>query len=128
MDIVTKKQLNVLIQLAKADQDFAPEEQDLIYQIASRRNFPTEVVDALIRNPEPIESLGALSRSQKFEYLISSIELVFADNKILDSELEFSRHIAMRLGFKKDVVDFLIRAFESTSRENLQEAAFRDYY
>ena len=69
MDIVTKKQLNILIQLAQADKDFAKVELDMIYKIAQDKKFSDENVKNLIRNPEPIDTLGALSIDQKFEYL-----------------------------------------------------------
>src|SRR5690349_2307607 len=61
MDIVTKKQLNILIQLAEADKHFAKIEREMIFKIARDRKFPEDVVMDLIRNPEPIDSLGALS-------------------------------------------------------------------
>ena len=69
MDIVTKKQLNILIQLAEADKHFAKIEREMIFKIASDRKFPEKEVLELIKNPEPIDSLGALSMEQKFEYL-----------------------------------------------------------
>jgi uncharacterized tellurite resistance protein B-like protein len=89
MDIVTKKQLNILIQLAEADKHFAKSEREIIFRIAQERNFPEEAVNALIRNPEPIETLGALSVEQKFEYLMACIDLMFADHKVFESELIF---------------------------------------
>ncbi len=91
MDIVTKKKLNILIQLAEADKHFAKSEREMIFKIARDRQFPEDVVDSLIRNPEPIDTLGALSIEQKFDYLISSIDLIFVDQKIFESELIFAQ-------------------------------------
>ena len=65
MDIVTKKKLNILIQLAEADKHFAKAEREMIFKIAKERQFSEKDVEALIRNPEPIDSLGALSTNQK---------------------------------------------------------------
>src|SRR3954471_2436328 len=102
MDIVTKKQINILIQLAEADKHFAKIEREMIFKIARERNFPEESVNDLIRNPEPIDSLGALSNDQKFEYLISAIELIFIDQNVFESEVIFCKNIAIKLGFKKN--------------------------
>ena len=66
MDIVTKKKLNILIHLAEADKHFAKSEREMIFKIAKDRQFPEDVVNSLIRNPEPIDTLGALSIDQKF--------------------------------------------------------------
>ncbi|MBX2962461.1 MAG: TerB family tellurite resistance protein [Cyclobacteriaceae bacterium] len=123
MDIVTKKLLNILIQLAEVDKHFAKAERDLIFKIAKERNFPEQEVTALIRKPEPIETLGALSPEQKFEYLFTTVELVFADHNIFDSEILFCRNIAIKLGFKKDVIDHFLQHFSRKTREELRADA-----
>ena len=120
MDIVTKKQLNILIQLAEADKHFAKIERELIFKIARERRFPEEEVLELIRNPEPIDSLGALSLDQKFEYLMSSIELVYIDQNVFESEIIFTKNIAIKLGFKKGVIDFIIENYGKKSREEFK--------
>ncbi len=127
MDIVTRKKLNLLIQLAEADKHFAKSEREMIYRIAKERNFSEEDVNLLIKNPEPIGSLGALSPEQKLDYLLTSIELVFADQKIFDSELTFCRNIAIKLGFKKGIIDYFVKNFETKTREELKQAALAEY-
>lgn len=127
MDIVTKKQLNILIQLAEADKHFARSERDMIFKIARERHFPEETVTDLIRNPEPIDTLGALSIEQKFEYLMSSIDLIFADQNIFDSEILFCKNIAIKLGFKKTIIDYFVEHYGKKTREELRQAALREY-
>ena len=123
MDIVTKKKLNILIQLAKADHDFAAVERDLIFQIARENNYPDDQVSILIDNPEPIGTLGALSDKQKEEYLLSSVELVMADHRVMESEILFTQHIAIKLGYFKNVVDYLLANFDK--RRELRLSDFR---
>lgn len=127
MDIVTKKQLNILIQLAEADKHFAKIEREMIFKIARERNFPEGEVLELIRNPQPIDSLGALSQDQKFEYLMSSIELVFADQNVFESEIIFCKNIAIKLGFKKGVIDFFVENFGKKSREEFRGVAMKEF-
>jgi uncharacterized tellurite resistance protein B-like protein len=127
MDIVTKKQLNILIQLAEADKHFAKIERDLIFKIARERKFPEEEVNDLIRNPPPLDSLGALSLDQKFEYLMSSIELVFADHNVFESEVIFCKNIAIKLGFKKGIIDFFIENYGKRTPEEFRQAAITEY-
>ena len=127
MDIVTKKQLNILIQLAEADKHFAKIEREMIFKIAKERNFPEDMVNDLIRNPEPIDSLGALSSDQKFEYLMSSIELVFIDQNVFESEIIFTKNIAIKLGFKKGVIDYFIQNFGKKNREEFKQTTLRDF-
>ena len=127
MDIVTKKQLNILIQLAEADKHFAKIERELIFKIARDRKFPEADVMELIRNPEPIDSLGALSPDQKFDYLMSTVELVFIDQNVFESEIIFSKNIAIKLGFKKNVIDYFIENYEKKSREEFREIVLKEF-
>jgi uncharacterized tellurite resistance protein B-like protein len=127
MDIVTRKQLNILIQLAEADKHFAKIEREMIFKIARDRNFSEEMVNNLIKNPEPIDSLGALSSEQKFDYLLSSIDLVFADHNIFESEIIFCKSIAIKLGFKKGIIDYFVNNYEKKTKEELKQIALREY-
>lgn len=127
MDIITKKQLNILIQLAEADKHFAQVERDMIFKIARERNFPEDEVNQLIKKPEPIDSLGALSQDQKFDYLMACIRLVFVDHKVFESELIFVKSIAIKLGFKKNVIDYLSENQSKKSDSELKSMIFRDY-
>jgi hypothetical protein len=127
MDIVTKKKLNILIQLAEADKHFATSEREMIFRIAKDRQFSEDIVNALIRNPEPIGTLGALSIEQKFDYLISCIELIFVDQKIFESEIIFARGIAIKLGFKKNVIDYLLENNSKKPTNELKSVVFQDF-
>jgi uncharacterized tellurite resistance protein B-like protein len=127
MDIVTKKQLNILIQLAEADKHFAKIEREMIFRIAKDRNFPESTVHDLIRNPEPIDTLGALSMDQKFDYLMSTVELVFADQNVFESEIIFCKNIAIKLGFRKNVIDFVVENFGKMSREEFKSIVLTAY-
>jgi len=127
MDIVTKKKLNILIQLAEADKHFAKAEREMIFKIAKERQFSEKDVEALIRNPEPIDSLGALSTNQKFDYLLACIDLMFVDQKIFESELIFCRGIAIKLGFKKNVIDFLVENVPQKPLNELKNKVLRDF-
>jgi uncharacterized tellurite resistance protein B-like protein len=127
MDIVTKKQLNILIQLAEADKHFAKAEREMIFRIANERNFSEDDVNNLIRNPEPIDTLGALSNDQKFEYLVACMNLIHADHKLFESELIFCKSIAIKLGFKKNVIDYFVDNFDKKPIQDIKSAVFKDY-
>jgi uncharacterized tellurite resistance protein B-like protein len=127
MDIVTQKQINLLIQLAEADKHFAKSEREMIFRIAKERNFSEDAVTNLIRNPQPIDTLGALSPEQKFDYLYSCIELIFVDHNVFESEIIFSKNIAIKLGFKKGIIDYFVENFDQLSKEDLKIIALHDY-
>ena len=99
----------------------------MIFKIARDRKFPEEDVNDLIRNPQPIDSLGALSIDQKFDYLMSSIELVFVDQNVFESEIIFCKNIAIKLGFKKGIIDYFIEHYGNKTRQEFKEAAIGEY-
>lgn len=127
MDVVTRKQINILIQLAEADKHFAKTERDMIFKIARERNFPEEQVQELIKKPEPIDSLGALSPNEKFDYLFSSIELILVDQNVFESEIIFCKNLAIKLGFKKAIIEFFMEAIHKMSRAQIQQIAVSEY-
>lgn len=127
VDIVAKNQLNILIQLAVADKHFASEEREMILRICRQKNFPDEEVRQMIQNPEPIGSLGALSNNQKLNYLLGCIKLVIVDHKIFESELNFCKGIALKMGLKVSVVDYILKHHDNTSIEVLSEKVFTEY-
>jgi uncharacterized tellurite resistance protein B-like protein len=100
----------------------------MILRIAKERNFSEEVVNKLIRSPQPIDSLGALTNDQKFDYLSSCIELIYADHKIFESELIFVKSIAIKLGFKKSVVEFMIKNYDKKPQLELKSQVFAEYF
>jgi len=132
MDIVTRKQINILIRLAKADMKITKEEREMIFDLAEEKNFPRETVEELFQNHEPIGTLGALSENQKFEYLYNAICLMKVDRDISPSEVLFCQDIAIRMGFRKDVVNVLAEQFEEKDRDpvrvaNLKSLAYAYY-
>jgi hypothetical protein len=127
VDLITKKQLNVLIQLAHADKHFAVEERDMIFKISRERAFPEDIVTALIRQPEPIGSLAVMNEEQKIGHLLDCVDLIFIDQRVFESEVIFARGIAMRLGFKKEAVDFLIENHKNYPKDELISRVVSNY-
>ena len=109
MNPVLQKKLKILVFLALADKDFAKEERAFIEKICERNNLEPSIIDDLIKDPEPIGSLGALSYEKAVEYLTDSIMLMAVDGKVLSGEVLFCEDTAMRLGFSKAATDDLIQ-------------------
>ena len=120
MDIVTRQQLNVLIQLAKVDKHFAKVEERFIHQIAETYGFEKKEVEKIINDPEPIGSFGALSDQRKFEYLYNLILLMLADKVIHPSETIFCQSMAIKMGYRKEVVDEMAQKMNTNDPPSLQ--------
>lgn len=99
MDIIARKKINILIQVAQVDHELLQSEVDLIHEIGEKNNLSKGEIEELFENPEPIGSLGALSNRQKFDYLYDCIQVIKADDVIKKSEILFAQSIAINLGF-----------------------------
>ena len=128
LDIVSKNHINVLIQLAYADKHFVDSEREMIFRVGREKNFSEEKVESLLKNPEPIGTLGALSSKQKLNYLLDCIELVFIDELVVESEIKFCRGIAMKMGLRMSVIDFLIENRNSYDTPEFRERVINEYF
>ena len=87
-------------------------------------------IKELIKKPEPIEPVEALSNDEKFQYLYMVIQMMKVDRQIFKSEIEFCKNLAEKLGFRKGVVAELSSKIYSdptitADRDALKKSAFR---
>lgn len=101
---MVKDQLNVLINLAARDNMVAEKESKVIHLIAKANGVSEEEVNAMLRKPQPIGNLDALTEDQKFENLYHLIQLMKSDGQVFKSEINFCEQVAEKLGYKKGVV------------------------
>jgi uncharacterized tellurite resistance protein B-like protein len=101
------RKLSILIRLATADKHFADQEKAMIIRVGLRNGLSEESISRLIRYPISIEKPEMLSLEKKSDYLLDCMDLMYADDKIMESELIFVRGIALKLGFSKGIVDLL---------------------
>ncbi len=108
MNIISRKKVGILVQLAEVDGDYHPLEEKFIIGVAARHGISEAEIQEIKAATEPIGSLGALSYRTCVDYLTDVLQLLPVDGKILPSEVVFCEDIAMRLGFTKKGVDRLI--------------------
>jgi uncharacterized tellurite resistance protein B-like protein len=99
-----KNQLSSLIQLASADGMMSEQETRFIKMLGTVNGMSGEEIDAIIKDPEPLEDLKVLSDDQKFEYIYSLVQLMKADGKVFQSEIRFCEQVAVELGYNKKVI------------------------
>lgn len=99
-----KEQLNVLINLAASDRTVGDKEAKVIHIIGKANGLTKEEVDTMLKKPQPIGDLSALTEDQKFENLYHLIQLMKSDGQVFKSEIHFCEQMAEKLGYKKAVV------------------------
>ena len=99
-----KAELNILINLAASDSTIEGKELKLIHMVAKANGLSKEETDALIKNPQPIGDIGALTSDEKFEHLYYLIQMMKMDGQLFKSEIAFCESIAEKMGYKKGIV------------------------
>lgn len=108
MDNQKKKQLQVLVQLALADNNFTDSEKQAIRNIGSSYHLAEAEVEKIISHPNSNENLAPMPISEKMDFLIDSMGVLLADKEIHETEDRFIRSLAAKLGFQEKVITFLM--------------------
>lgn len=99
-----KTELNILINLAASDSKIEERESKLIQMVAKANGISKEEVAEMIKNPQPIGTISALTSDEKFEHLYYLIQMMKMDGQVFKSEITFCEQIAEKMGYKKGVV------------------------
>lgn len=99
-----KTELNILINLAASDSKIEERESKLIHMVAKANGISKEEADDMIKNPQPISTISALTSDEKFEHLYYLIQMMKMDGQVFKSEITFCEQIAEKMGYKKEVV------------------------
>jgi uncharacterized tellurite resistance protein B-like protein len=102
-----KAELNILINLAASDSKIEERESKLIHMVAKANGISKEEVADMIKNPQPISTMSALTSDEKFEHLYYLIQMMKMDGQVFKSEITFCEQIAEKMGYKKGVVSEL---------------------
>ena len=101
-----------LIALAKIDGHLHDEEAQMLYKIGAKYGLKDKQIAKLIDNEEAHEISVPDSHEHKMNQLYDLVMMVHADNVVEDSEVLFCEDLADKFGFKREVIQWLIAAFE----------------
>lgn len=120
LDPLKRKQLGILVKIAMVDEDFSEEEKAVITRIGHKYGASAEELEEIYQSPPINESLAPLSVVEKMDFMMDCILVVLADSVFTSSEEYFARQMASRLGFRQEVVGYLISNKE-VEREKMRE-------
>lgn len=99
-----KAELNILINLAASDSKIEDREAKLIHMVGQANGMSKDEVTEMLKNPQPIGAMSALTSDEKFEHLYYLIQMMKMDGQVFKSEVTFCEQIAEKMGYKKGVV------------------------
>jgi tellurite resistance protein len=120
-----KSHLINLIALSKADGNIDVNEKMLLYKVGERNGFNASQVEELIGKSLKSNIIRPDSNEERFSQVFDAVELMLADGRIDEDELDFATEYAANLGFKKEIVGVLVRKIsmgltEGASKEGIK--------
>ena len=107
-----QEQLEALITLALIDNELSNIEKRSIYNLGKANELKEgeidEIFTSVLRRKElaaPSVSIG--SDEEKFEFLYSIVQLMKIDKKVYLSEIKFCEEMALKLGYKSQLISEL---------------------
>ena len=117
--------LNVLVHLAASDGHISEKEQNMITRIGKENGLNVDQVEALIKDPKPIEAMNDLPEEAKLELIIDVIKLMKIDNKAHQKEIKFCESIAVKLGYRAEVIKNLSTYISNSLDVNLDKSLLK---
>ena len=118
--------LNVLVHLAESDGHISEEEQKMIIRIGKENGLNVDQVEELIKDPKPIKVMNDLPKEAKLELIIDVIRLMKIDDKAHQQEIKFCKSIAVKLGYRAEVIKDLSSYISNSLDVNLDKSLLKE--
>lgn len=114
-------QLKLLVNLARIDGDIAERERKYITTIGLANGVPMEDIVPLFDQDHEDIGLKHLSNQQKFDYIVSLVQLMKIDERLYQEEIKYCSQVASRLGYDQSVMfELMLHVREEMQRNELQ--------
>ncbi len=116
-----KSHLNNLIALAKIDGDFHDNELTLIYKIGQKYQLKNWQIENMIISDQQSVIQIPDTHGQKMDQLYDLTRMIYADKIIEENEVVFCKKIAVKFGYKSEIIDWLTQIFLENNRPQDEE-------
>lgn len=98
-----------LAALSKVDGKLDAHEMAYLYKIGKSYGFNSNEVERIVDNADISYLSIPENRDEKLTQLMDSLEMLLADGKIEEEELDFVTSFAQKVGFKFEIAGVLVR-------------------
>lgn len=108
-------QIQLLINLARADGEIAEEEKQYLFNIGIANSIDKQKVEQMLSSDQPEILSKNLSDEERFNLLFKLVQLMKADGKLFKEEIRYCSKIASKLGYREEVIFELMLEVKSGS-------------
>jgi len=110
---LSRSHIKSLWEIVLADEKIHDDELSLLYEIASGVNISKREVQKIKEEKDNIPFLVPDTNEQRFEFIYNFTRMMMVDDDIDYREMQICKTYAIELGFKKAIVDELVKSISS---------------
>lgn len=107
-----KNHIKNLLALARVDGHVHPKEEKLLHKIAKRYGLKDRQVKELVDSKEKFKMNIPDNHNDKMNLLYDLLLMIYADEVVEKSEVEFFENAVKKFGMKKEMVKWLFGVFQ----------------
>jgi hypothetical protein len=123
--MIALEKLQLLVNLARADDNLAQDEKQFIINIGKAHGYPESSVETLFYETHPINIPDNLTHEHRVDFAISLTQLMLLDKMMFLKEIEYCTVLVERLGFEKRFIYKLIAAVSEQANDPKQLEAIK---
>ena len=116
------KKLKLLISLAQIDGVIAEQEMQYILNIGKANGLQTAEIESLVDRVHALVVPVDLNDDDRFNYLLSMVQLMKADEKMFKEELLFCKKMAGNLGYDPQALFDMLLYVKSSEMSDQEKA------
>lgn len=123
---IALRKLKLLISLAQIDGSVAAQEMQFIFSIGKANGLVERDIEPLFDRVHALTVPDELSNDDRFNYLLSMVQLMKADEKMFKEELLFCKKMAGHLGYEPEALFDMLLHVKSTEMDEAEKAALKE--
>jgi len=123
--MIALEKLQLLVNLARADDNLAQDEKQFIKNIGKAHGYPESSVETLFYETHAINIPENLTHEHRVDFAISLTQLMLLDKMMFLKEIEYCINLVERLGFEKRFIYKLIAAVSEQANDPKQLETIR---
>lgn len=122
---VALRKLKLLISLAQIDGTIAAQERQYILHIGKANGLQERDIESLFERVHQLVVPTDLSEDDRFNYLLSMVQLMKADEKMFKEELLFCKKMAENLGYDSQAMFEMLLHVKSSEMSEEEKASLK---
>jgi len=120
-----KSHIQNLAALAKSDGHLDEREMKFIVAVGKKNGIRSAEIESLVANSTTGGLVVPDNDSERFDQLFDMVDMMLADGIVDDNEMDFCTIMAEKLGFRKDVVNLLIKQISQGVKDGMDREAIK---